>query len=90
VDCLEDMRNSLADGNPLLERALDLERRYDWQGAAEAYDNVLRSASEDDSPTLGDIIERKAYALHRWNTQLTNTKLRGRHTLSHLIASLHI
>lgn len=62
------MASTMADaegGEALLVQAAERERAYDWLGAAALYEKARGLASEQDLPTIGDNLEREAYALHR-------------------------
>jgi tetratricopeptide (TPR) repeat protein len=49
----------------ILTEAKDLERKYDWLGAAQFYEKASASLSEQDFLAKGNISEHKGYALFR-------------------------
>lgn len=59
------MTEEPAASNGLMDHASEQERQWDWLGAAETYDEALREAPDSAPRRIGDLLERKAYALHR-------------------------
>ena len=59
------MPEALTTERSLTDRANEQERKWDWLGAAETYEKVLTQVPDDDHLQTGDILERRAYALHR-------------------------
>jgi len=49
----------------ILHQAEQLEKEYDWSGAADSYEKALNLLSEDDFSSKGEAHERRAYALIR-------------------------
>jgi hypothetical protein len=62
---LEDMPEKLETGRSLMDHAIELENSYDWLGAAEIYGKVIESVPRQESRRIGDLHERKAYALYK-------------------------
>jgi hypothetical protein len=58
------MSEYLNAGEPLSNRASELERLSDWAGAAEIYDGALKQVPTGDYQRVGDLLARKAYAHH--------------------------
>ena len=48
-----------------MDHASEQERKWDWLGAAETYEKVLRQVPDDDHLQIGNLLERRACALHR-------------------------
>jgi uncharacterized tellurite resistance protein B-like protein len=59
------MAEKRIDVESLLSRTRDLEKEYDWLGAARNYEEMLISVPANGHAELGEILERQAYALHR-------------------------
>lgn len=59
------MAEKRIDVESLLSRTRDLEKEYEWLGAAKDYEEMLISVPADGHAVLGEILERQAYALHR-------------------------
>jgi hypothetical protein len=49
----------------LTDHANEQEKQWDWLGAADTYEKVLRKVPDDDHLRIGDLLERRAYALHK-------------------------
>jgi Tfp pilus assembly protein PilV len=49
----------------IMDHAVELEERWNWMGAAESYEEALRLVPDKDNTRIGDILERKAYTLHK-------------------------
>jgi hypothetical protein len=47
-----------------------LEMQWNWLGAADVYDEALTRTPDGDHRRIGDLLERKAYALHRAGLQV--------------------
>jgi len=66
-----------------MDHAIERETLYDWLGAAETYEKVLGLVPRDDSGIVGDMLERKAYALHKAAFQSdSNDQFRDRMSMS--------
>jgi len=48
-----------------MDNASEQEAQLNWLGAAESYDKALKQLPDKDHQRIGDILERKAYALHK-------------------------
>jgi KaiC/GvpD/RAD55 family RecA-like ATPase len=63
----------------IIPRAEQLEKDYDWHGAAESYQKALDLLSEGDYSHKGDVTERLGYAFYRFAFQAeTNEESRDR------------
>lgn len=77
------MPEGRVDRESLLSHARELEKKYDWLGAAETYEKVLGLVPEEDSMRAGDVLERKAYALRKAAFQSdSNDQFRDRISMS--------
>ena len=66
-----------------MDHAAEQETLYDWLGAAETHEKVLGLVPGDDSGRVGDVLERKAYALHKAAFQSdSNDQFRDRISMS--------
>lgn len=61
------LEDRLADSNleALLSCALEREKAYDWDGAAAAYEELVRTIPDSDALRRAEASERLAYSLHR-------------------------
>jgi len=57
-----------------MDRAVEQERHYDWLGAAETYEKVLKSFHGTEPLRTGDILELRAYALYKRALQAENVE----------------
>ena len=63
----------------ILHQAKQMEKDYDWLGAAESYKRALNLLSEDDFSGKGDVTERVGHAFYRFAFQAeTNEEFRDR------------
>ena len=60
------------DAESLLSSARDLEKEYDWLGAADYYGSELEALPKDDLLGIGRVQERAAYAIFRAAMQAEN------------------
>jgi hypothetical protein len=59
------MRETSGTQQSFMDHAIELEKRYDWLGAAGTYEEVLKSLPRTEPLRTGDILERRAYALYK-------------------------
>ena len=63
----------------ILRQAEQLEKNYDWVGAADSYEKALNLLAQDDFSKMGEIHERLGYAFYRFAFQAeTNEEFRER------------
>jgi hypothetical protein len=63
----------------ILHQAEQLEKEYDWLGAAESYKRALNLLSEDDFSRKSEVTERLGYAFYRFAFQAeSNDEFRQR------------
>jgi hypothetical protein len=63
--CEREMATAEESWQSLFDRAKGQETQHDWYGAVETYGKVLESVPKSEHARAGDILERKAYGLHR-------------------------
>lgn len=68
------MTEGFAPQQSFMDRAIELERQYDWLGAAGTYEEALKSLPKTEPLRTGDILERRAYALYKGALQAENVE----------------
>jgi hypothetical protein len=61
-------------GKSFVDQAIDQEKHYSWMNALESYDRALELIPEEDLGSVGDILERRAYAFYRAALQAESTE----------------
>jgi len=66
-----------------MDHAMEQETLYDWLGATETYEKILELVPEENFGRIGEVLERKAYAVHKAAFQCdSNDQFRARLSLS--------